>query len=90
MEKELDREATQPQEDNNNVDWTMEIEMTNIGLKRRARVPLAELENKEDNRKQVKVDGEIKELGKLFAQHWDQRWLLCSPAIHNECHQLKL
>lgn len=64
--------------------------MTDIRLKRRARIPLVELENKEDNGKRIKVDGEIKELGKLFAQHWDQRWLLHSPAEHNECHQLEL
>ena len=42
--------------------------MVDMGTKRRARVPLAELENKDDNGKRVKVDGEIKELGKLFAQ----------------------
>ena len=42
--------------------------MVDMGTKRRERVPLAELENKDDNGKRVKVDGEIKELGKLFAQ----------------------
>lgn len=68
IEKESDRGETRPQEDNNNVDGTMEIEMVDMGIKRRARIPLAELEGKEDNGKRVKVDGEIKELGKLFAQ----------------------
>jgi len=68
IEKELDREETRPQEDNNNVDGTMEIEMVDMGIKRRAWIPLAELEGKEDDGKQVKVDGEIKELSKLFAQ----------------------
>ena len=43
--------------------------MLDMGIKRRARTPLAELENKEDNGKRVKVEGEIKEFGKLLAQH---------------------
>lgn len=42
--------------------------MTEMGTKRRARVPLAELDNKEDNGNWITVDGEIKELGKLFTQ----------------------
>ena len=67
IEKKLDREETKSQEDNNTVDGSMEIEMVDMGTKRRARVPLAELENKKDNGKRVKVDGEIKELSKLFA-----------------------
>ena len=67
IEKKLDREETKSQEDNNTVDGSMGIEMVDMGTKRRARVPLAELENKKDNGKRVKVDGEIKELGKLFA-----------------------
>ena len=66
--KKLDREEAQPQEDNNTVDGSMGIEMVDMGTKRRARVPLAKLENKDDNGKRVKMDGEIKELGKLFAQ----------------------
>ena len=67
IEKKLDREETKSQEDNNTVDGSMGIEMVDMGTKRRARVPLAELENKKDNGKRVKVDGEIKELSKLFA-----------------------
>lgn len=46
----------------------MEIEKTELGTKIRARVPLAELDNKEDNGKRVKVEGEIKEFGKAFTQ----------------------
>ena len=37
--------------------------------KRRARTPLSELENKEDNGKRIKRESEVKELGKLLAQH---------------------
>ena len=66
--EEKPNEKTQPQEEKYNVDGATEIEMAGTGTKRRARVPLAELENKEDNGKRIKVAGEIKELGKLFAQ----------------------
>ena len=65
----MDREETHYQRDTNQVGSTMEYEMLDMGIKRRARTPLAELENKEDNGKRVKVEGEIKELGKLLAQH---------------------
>ena len=61
-------EETQPYEEKYTVDGAMEIEMAVTGTKRRTRVPLVELENKEDNGKRIKVAGEIKELGKLFAQ----------------------
>ena len=47
----------------------MEIEKVDIGTKRKARTPLTELENKEDNGKRIKKEGEVKELGKLLAQH---------------------
>lgn len=47
----------------------MEIDLSEVGTKRRARSPLSELENKEGNGKQVRVEGEVKELGKLLAQH---------------------
>ena len=30
---------------------------------------MSELENKEGNGKQIRVEGEVKELGKLLAQH---------------------
>ena len=68
-DKKLDGEETHHQRDTNTVVSTMEYEMMDMGIQRRARTPLAELENKEDNRKQVKVEGEIKELSKLLAQH---------------------
>ena len=60
---------TQLQGDKTNVDSTMEIEMVDMGTKRRARAPLAELEDKGDNGKQIKMEGEVKELVKLLTQH---------------------
>ena len=50
-------------------DSIMEIELVEMGKKRRARTPLAELENMEDNGKRIKREGEVQELGKLLAQH---------------------
>ena len=50
-------------------DSIMEIELVEMGTKRRARTPLAELENMEDNGKRIKREGEVQELGKLLAQH---------------------
>ena len=50
-------------------DSIMEIELVDTGTKRRARMPLAELENMEDNGKRIKREGEVQELGKLLAQH---------------------
>ena len=51
----------------NNEDSIMEIELVDMGTKRTARTPLSELENKEDNEKQIKREGEVQELGKLLA-----------------------
>ena len=67
-EKKPNKEETQPHEEKYTVDGAMEIEMADTGTKRRTRVPLAELESKEDNGKRIKVAGEIKELSKLFTQ----------------------
>ena len=53
--------------------------MTDMGIKRRARTPLAELENKDDNGKWVKVEGEIKELGKLLTQHLGSAEVVAQP-----------
>ena len=50
-------------------DSAMEIELVEMGTKRRARTPLAELDNMENNGKRMKREGEIQELGKLLAQH---------------------
>uniref|UniRef100_A0A7N2KPR4 Uncharacterized protein n=1 Tax=Quercus lobata TaxID=97700 RepID=A0A7N2KPR4_QUELO len=55
-DKKLDGEETHHQRDTNAIVSTMEYEMMDMGIKRRARTPLAELENKEDNGKRVKVD----------------------------------
>ena len=53
----------------NNEDSIIEIELVDMRIKRRARTPLSELENKEDNGKRIKRESEVKELGKLLAQH---------------------
>lgn len=57
----------------------MEIEKTELGTKIRARVPLAELDNKEDNGKRVKVEGEIKEFGKAFTQQLGSAAVAAQP-----------
>ena len=62
-------EESQCQGDKHYEDSTMEIEKVDMGIKRRARTPLSELENQEDNGKRIKREGEVKELGKLLAQH---------------------
>ena len=53
--------------------------MTDMGIKRRARTPLAKLENKDDNGKWVKVEGEIKELSKLLTQHLGSTEVVAQP-----------
>ena len=55
------------QVDDKSSETNMEIDLSEVGTKRRARSPLSELENKEGNGKQVRVEGEVKELGKLLA-----------------------
>lgn len=48
---------------------TIGLHLAKMGAKRRARSSLTELDNMEDNGKRVRVEGEVKELGKLLAQH---------------------
>lgn len=48
---------------------TIGLHLAKMGAKRRARSSLTELDNMEDNGKWVRVEGEVKELGKLLAQH---------------------
>ena len=47
----------------------MEIDHLEVGVKTRAQSPLSELVNNEGNGKQIRVEREVKELGKLLAQH---------------------
>ena len=47
----------------------MEIDHSEVGGKRRARSPLSKLVNNKGNGKRIRVEGEVKELGKLLAQH---------------------
>lgn len=49
---------------------TIGLHLAKMGAKRRARSSLTELDNMEDNGKWVRVEGEVKELGKLLAQHF--------------------
>lgn len=48
---------------------TIGLHLAKMEAKRRARSSLTELDNMEDNGKWVRVEGEVKELGKLLAQH---------------------
>lgn len=68
-ENTLGREETQLQRDKTNEDSNMELEMDDKGIKRRARAPLAELEDQVDNGKRFKKEGEIVELDKLLAKY---------------------
>lgn len=61
-------EETQLQGEKTNKDLTMEFEMVDMGIKRRAGASLTELEDKEGNGKRIKREGEVKELGKFLAQ----------------------
>jgi len=75
------RERTQTQGDGNNLDMTMEIDLAEMGAKRRIRSPLSELDNMEDNGKQVREEGEVKEFGRILAQH------LGSVEVDNQPHR---
>ena len=68
-ERIIGRTRKHAQVDDKSSKTNMEIDLSEVGTKRRARSPLSELENKEGNGKRVRVEGEVKELGKLLAQH---------------------
>ena len=68
-ENKSSSEETKCQGDKHYEDSTMEIDKDDLGIKRRARAPLTELENQEDNGKRIKREGKVKELGILLAQH---------------------
>ena len=50
-------------------EMAMEVDGTGTGTKRRCRTPLTELQEENGNRKRVKVEGEVKELGRILKQH---------------------
>lgn len=45
----------------------MKIDLDEMGAKRRVRSTLTELDNMEDNGKQARVEGEVKEFGRILA-----------------------
>ena len=47
----------------------MEVDGTETGNKKRCRTPLTEPQEENGNGKRVKVEGEVKELGKILKQH---------------------
>jgi len=57
------------QGDDTSSETKMEIDHSEVGIKRRARSPLSELVNNEGNGKRIRVEREVKELGKVLAQH---------------------
>lgn len=68
-ERAADWLRKQDQGDDISMETKMEIDHSEVGGKRRARSPLSELVNNEGNGKRIRVEGEVKELGKLLAQH---------------------
>ena len=68
-ERATDWLRKQAQGDDTSSETKMEIDHSKVGVKRRAQSPLSELVNNEGNGKRIRVEGEVKELGKLLAQH---------------------
>ena len=50
-------------------EMAMEVDGMGTGTKRRCHTPLTELQEENGNRKRVKVEGEVKELGRILKQH---------------------
>ena len=80
------KECMQLQGESKGVEMLMEVDKVEVGIKRRLRSPLHELGNCVDNGKKARMEGEVKEFGKLLAHHLGSRRLLTSPAGRNECH----
>ena len=68
-ERAADWLRKQAQGDDMSMETKMEIDHSEVGGKRKVRSPLLELVNNEGNGKRIRVEGEVKELGKLLAQH---------------------
>ena len=47
----------------------MEVDQAEMGLKRRIRSLLRELENFDESGKRARMEGEVREFGKLLAHH---------------------
>nr|POF02119.1 hypothetical protein CFP56_71807 [Quercus suber] len=50
-------------------DVDMEVDKMEVGNKRRCHTPLIEVEGENGNGKRVKVEGEVKDLGKVLKQY---------------------
>ena len=59
----------------------MEVDQAEMGLKRRIRSLLRELENFDESGKRARMEGEVREFGKLLAHH------LGSAKAGNQPHQ---
>jgi len=68
-ERAVDWLRKQAHGDDTSNETKMEIDHSEVGVKRRARSPLSELVNNEGNGKRIRVEGEVKKLGKILAQH---------------------
>ena len=67
--KDLDRECMQRQGVDSGTERSMEVDQTEMGLKRRVRSPLHEEENLDGSGKRAKLEGEVREFGKILAHH---------------------
>ena len=67
--KDPNRECMQFQEFDSGTGRSMEVDQAEMGLKRRHRSPLHELENFDVSVKKTRMEGEVREFGKLLAHH---------------------
>ena len=67
--KDLDRECMQRQGVDSGIERSMEVNQTEMGLKRRVRSPSHEVENFDGSGKRAKLEGEVREFGKMLAHH---------------------
>ena len=67
--KGSNRECMQAQEVDSGIGRSMEVDQAEMGLKRRTRSPLHELENFDVSGKRARMEGEVREFGKLLAHH---------------------
>ena len=80
------KECMQLQGESKGVEMLMEVNKVEVGIKTRLRSPLHELGNYVDNGKKARIEGEVREFGKLLAHHLGSWRLLTSPAECNKCH----
>ena len=67
--KGSNRECMQAQEVDSGTGRSMEVDQAEMGLKRRPRSPLHELEDFDVSVKRTRMEGEVREFGKLLAHH---------------------